>query len=357
MRRTIVDVAALSALAAAAAVVLAGCGAEKADARGDGRTRTGATGGPGSVSAQPLCPSDRPRYGAEPSDEPAATGTGRPSGTPLPLPGGEGPVKDGVRITGLFAGARDHRGDCDLPSSLSAEFEVTNRGTAPATYTITFRLPSGSGGPIDTIEKTVPSVRPGQTLEGTVPVGHLPADLKNVTRVEVAKVRSVPDDEAPSASGPCPASGIRLYADDGDAAMGLRVVGLHLENCGTGVYRLNGYPQLQIQDEDHGRVESVRIVHGDEIASGTGADGPPEPVALQPGERAYAGLVWRNTIEGGTPVNAPYVRVWAKPGARPVTVTPELDLGTTGRLGVDPWKKDTASSSPGARPSTTPSTS
>lgn len=39
-------------------------------------------------------------------------------------------------------------------------------------------------------------------------------------------------------------------------------------------------------------------------------------------------------------MNAPYARVWAKPGAAPVTVIPELDLGTTGRLGVGPWKKD-----------------
>lgn len=79
-------------------------------------------------------------------------------------------------------------------------------------------------------------------------------------------------------------------------------------------------------------------------------------MTLKPGERAYAVLVWRNTTEAGTPVNAPYVRVWAKPGARPVTVTPELDLGTTGKLGVGPWKKDTASDATGTRPSTAPST-
>lgn len=41
-------------------------------------------------------------------------------------------------------------------------------------------------------------------------------------------------------------------------------------------------------------------------------------------------------------MNAPYVEVTAKPGAKPVTVTPELDLGTTGRLGVGPWKKTPA---------------
>jgi hypothetical protein len=132
-----------------------------------------------------------------------------------------------------------------------------------------------------------------------------------------------------------------VYADQGDAAMGLRVVGLHLENCGTGTYRLQGHPRVELRDEDHEPVEGVTVLKGGEaVATGTGADGPALPLALEPGERAYAGLVWRNTVEAGMPVNAPYARVWAKPGAAPVTVTPELDLGTTGRLGVGPWKKE-----------------
>jgi hypothetical protein len=50
--------------------------------------------------------------------------------------------------------------------------------------------------------------------------------------------------------------------------------------------------------------------------------------------------VWRNTTEFGTPVNVPYVRVRAKAGADPVIVTPNLDLGTTGKLGVTSWQKD-----------------
>ncbi|MFC5782750.1 DUF4232 domain-containing protein [Streptomyces aureus] len=60
---------------------------------------------------------------------------------------------------------------------------------------------------------------------------------------------------------------------------------------------------------------------------------------LTPGESATAGLAWRNTTESGAAVNVPYVRVQAKAGADPVTVTPHLDPGTTGKLGVNPWKK------------------
>nr|MDT0526073.1 DUF4232 domain-containing protein [Streptomyces sp. DSM 41633] len=59
------------------------------------------------------------------------------------------------------------------------------------------------------------------------------------------------------------------------------------------------------------------------------------------------GLVWRNTTESGTPVNVPYVQVRAKAGAEPVTVTPGLDLGTTGKLGVRPWKKTDAEAQQG----------
>jgi hypothetical protein len=98
--------------------------------------------------------------------------------------------------------------------------------------------------------------------------------------------------------GPCPASGVRVYADEGDAAMGLRVVGLHLENCGKSSYTLQGRPRLQILDEDHQAVEGVRIVPGSEIATGTGQDDTVRPLTLRPGERAEAGLVWRNTVEG-----------------------------------------------------------
>ncbi|MFI5617918.1 DUF4232 domain-containing protein [Streptomyces sp. NPDC051567] len=75
------------------------------------------------------------------------------------------------------------------------------------------------------------------------------------------------------------------------------------------------------------------------IATVTGFDVPPRPVTLNPGEAASAGLMWRNTTGGGIPVNLPYVRVKARPDSPPVIVTPELDLDTTGQLGVSAWKK------------------
>ncbi|MBV7695693.1 DUF4232 domain-containing protein [Streptomyces sp. TRM70350] len=231
--------------------------------------------------------------------------------------------RDGVRITGLRGAT------CDR-----VEFEVTHDGTEAFTYTVSLAFAKETGEVMSTGEETVESVEPGRPVRRTVV-------MTGGERVSISKVRSVPTDEAPSGGGACPASGVRVYADQGDAAMGLRVVGLHLENCGSEPYPLNGYPELQILDEGHEPVEGVRILKGgDAIASGTGADAPPRPLTLGPGERAWAGLVWRNTTEFGEPVNAPYVRTWAKPGAAPVTVTPELDLGTTGKLGVGAWQKD-----------------
>lgn len=91
-------------------------------------------------------------------------------------------------------------------------------------------------------------------------------------------------------------------------------------------------------------VPDVKILNGSgDIATMDDFDTPARPVALQPGQTAYAGLMWRNTTDiGSAAVNAPYVRIRAKREAPPVTITPELDLGTTGKLAVRPWTKGPA---------------
>ncbi|WP_367133462.1 MULTISPECIES: DUF4232 domain-containing protein [Streptomyces] len=247
------------------------------------------------------------------------------------------PGKDGVTITGAGRGARP-----------CVTFEVTNREKEPFTYTVTFEFPSSSGVGMESAEQTVPSVGPGRTARGTfTPSGPEPEEpgvrgtpksgVQDSPRVRVAKVRSVPTAEAPSQEGACPPSGVQVYVDEGDAAMGLRVQGIRLRNCGTQPYRLNGYPEVRLLDASHRAVDSVNILRGGSaISTGTGADGSPQPLALKPGEQAYAVLVWRNTVTSGEPVNAPYARVRVRPGAPAVMVTPEFDLGTTGQLGVGP---------------------
>ncbi|MET7731974.1 DUF4232 domain-containing protein [Streptomyces sp. NPDC005402] len=313
-----------------AALLLAACGSQSASSGGDD------DGGP--VRAEALCPSDFSRYGSPSSSEPSVRPSGTPTALPLPSVDGAGVTEDGVKITALYAwGPQSGCAGVDY----SADFEVTNQQTESATYTLTIGFLSDSGGAVDNVKQTVEAVGPGRTVKGTAVMGETLGNPPEVTGVEVIKVRSVPEAEASSASGTCPKSGMHVYADEGDAAMGLRVVGLHLVNCGTRPLHLDGYPGLTIQDEDHHAVDGVHILQGtDQISTGLGGDGGPQPVVLRPGEAAVAGLAWRNTTQAGEAVNAPYVRVRAKPAADPVMVVPELDLGTTGKLGVGPWRKD-----------------
>jgi hypothetical protein len=294
-----------------------------------------------------LCPSEFSRYGRPPSSAPSEPSAGS-SGTPTALPLPSGPAENGVKITALYAWGP--QSGC-AGVSYSADFELTNEQTEAARYTLTFGFLSASGGPVDNAVRTVEAVGPGRTAKGSVVMREQVGNAPEVTGVKVTKVRSVPEAEASSASRTCPKSGMRLYADQGDAALGLRVVGLHLVNCGTGPVQLNGYPKLTIQDENHHTVDGVRILQGtDQIGTGVGGDGSPQPVTLRPGEAAVAGLAWRNTTQAGEPVNAPYVRVWATPAADPVMVVPELDLGTTGKLGVGPWRKDETYREPASTP-------
>ncbi|MFJ6905110.1 DUF4232 domain-containing protein [Streptomyces griseoluteus] len=291
--------------------------------------------GAGGVRAEALCPSKAPRYGEVPRDRPTAGADApRPPGTPTPVPSSTGTARDGVRITRLYAGAIDEEGVCRA-SSLTAEFEVTNPAAHGMTYTVVFDARGYTGA-----SRVVGPVGPGTTVRGRVAMSRSYGDAAGGTSVSLMSVRSVPSAEVPAPGGPCPASGVRVYADEGDAAMGLRVVGLHLENCGTEPYTVDGRPELEIVDAEHERVEGVRILPSAEVAQ---LGGPPDVarrLTLRPGERALSGIVWRNTVEAvDGAVNAPYLRVRARAGAAPVTVTPELDLGTTGRLGVQAWRK------------------
>ncbi|MEU9078191.1 DUF4232 domain-containing protein [Kitasatospora sp. NPDC004745] len=238
---------------------------------------------------------------------------------------------------------------------------MTNTGDpaeGPADVTVLFSRLAADGGVLDTETRTATGLAPGATATGRIdldgrptsrpgdvatgPLGPIRTTPGAARQVKVSKVRSVPTAEAPRPGGPCPASGLRLYADEGDAAMGLRVMGLHLRNCGDSTVTVNGYPRLQPLDLKHRPIDGVRVLSGGAaIASGTGADNPPQEIALRPGEGARTTLVWRNTAEAGSdPVNATYLRVRAGEGAAPVMLTPELDLGTTGRLGVGAWARE-----------------
>ncbi|MCL6732106.1 DUF4232 domain-containing protein [Streptomyces neyagawaensis] len=150
--------------------------------------------------------------------------------------------------------------------------------------------------------------------------------------------------EAPSADpkDACPSSGVRMLPGLVEAAMGLRAMTVTLTNCGTKPYTVNGYPSVQVLDEDRETVD-VRVLRGpQEITTGVPDPGPHE-VTLKPGESATTSLVWRNTVtEADVPaVNAPYLRVATAKGRPAQVLAPDggIDLGTTGRLGTGAWTK------------------
>jgi uncharacterized protein DUF4232 len=151
----------------------------------------------------------------------------------------------------------------------------------------------------------------------------------------------------------CPESGVRISTPDGDAAMGLRLLDLELENCGTQPFQVKGYPALRLLDEDHQPVQ-VKIGPGTNgVTTDEVFDAPARQVTLQPGEKAKSGLVWRNTYDDTTspPVVGVYLEISPVAG-RPVQLikptrpsgdgkftSVTIDLGSTGKLGVAPWAK------------------
>ncbi|MFE3205606.1 DUF4232 domain-containing protein [Embleya sp. NPDC059237] len=147
--------------------------------------------------------------------------------------------------------------------------------------------------------------------------------------------------ESPDAAT-CPPSGLRITADEPDAAMGLRAMTLTMSNCGESTRTVSGYPDIRVVGADGTRLD-VAVEPG--AASITRADpsfqAPPQPVTLPPGARAIAGVVWRNTVTDGNgpAANGRYLDVTplTDQPAQHVQVPGGLDVGNTGRVGTAPW--------------------
>lgn len=183
-------------------------------------------------------------------------------------------------------------------------------------------------------------------LVGCAPPGTSPASDSPAIRPEPAVSRSG-DASPPVTAATCGPDGVRFEVGEGNAAMGLRVLGIALVNCGSRTYRLNGYPAVQALDDDRVALK-VRVVHGvtEVIGSTLPWDGPPEPVVLRPGQRASTAVAWRNTYDDvrQPPVTVRFLDIAPLPGRPSHVVHPDggLDLGDTGRIGVSAWRADRA---------------
>jgi hypothetical protein len=159
----------------------------------------------------------------------------------------------------------------------------------------------------------------------------------------IPTARTSPTTSPPPPAPTCPAAGVRVEADSVDAAMGLRALGIYLVNCGHRPYRVAGYPGVRALDKSR-KPLNIRVLHGVVDIAGPIPDSttPVRTVTLQPGQRASAVIVWRNTYDDirRPPVNAPYLSIAPALGRPAQVVAPAdaLDLGSTGRLGVSPWK-------------------
>ncbi|MEU9085566.1 DUF4232 domain-containing protein [Streptomyces sp. NPDC048357] len=151
-----------------------------------------------------------------------------------------------------------------------------------------------------------------------------------------------PDRNSPAPDGKCPEGGVRLVETGGDAAMGLRVEGFQLVNCGTEPYVLEGYPEVSLRDSRNDPLE-VTVEHGAEgITTGVpNIEAAPKPVTLAPGQAASWSVVWRNLVTDATvtATTVPVLEIAPRPGAPRLwlRLARPFDLGNTGKLGVGPW--------------------
>ncbi|MFJ8429728.1 DUF4232 domain-containing protein [Kitasatospora sp. NPDC094019] len=202
-------------------------------------------------------------------------------------------------------------------------------GSIPATG-------AGGGAPVParTIGDEPPVVTP--VPAPAVSTGTTPGPVRSVPLPGAPPTAPVATPVPPPACSP---EGVALTVGDGDAAMGLRVLSIRLTNCGTRPYSLNGHPAVRVLDAERAPL-AVTVKRGSAgIATLAHFDAAPKPLTLQPREYAEFQLVWRNTVTLGdkAPDNGRYLDVAPLPGRPRLTVPADLDLGTTGRLGVAPW--------------------
>ncbi|WP_181043243.1 DUF4232 domain-containing protein [Actinokineospora auranticolor] len=146
------------------------------------------------------------------------------------------------------------------------------------------------------------------------------------------------------ASG-CPAEGVRITRTSYDGAMGLRLAGFEMANCGTEPYEVRGYPDVRLYDAD-GEPVTVEAGGGSlGIAVLPDFDAPPTTVLLQPGEIASTALLWRNLVTDSTvdATLAESLDMAPLAGRSSQHLTAHIDLGNTTKLGVKPWVEEARS--------------
>jgi hypothetical protein len=148
------------------------------------------------------------------------------------------------------------------------------------------------------------------------------------------------DPPPPTPAVRCLDPGVEISIGDGDAAMGLRAIGITLRNCRRSPYTVKGYPAVTLLDADQRRLP-VRVANGvNHVSLIPPYDKPPQRLVLAPGQTARAVVVWRNlTTDGATIVNGEYLQVAGARGQPTHLLALHVDLGNTGVLALSPWAR------------------
>jgi hypothetical protein len=177
---------------------------------------------------------------------------------------------------------------------------------------------------------------PASVLVRGLPVVLLAAGLTACARPaqEPSNVRPTAQASASPEDVACPAPGVRIEAERGDAASGYREMPLRMTNCGDRPFEASGRPELVVLGKDREPLE-VAVVPSAHYTQSA------HPVTLEPGQSVTAIMSWRNTVTDSTvvAVSGVYLSVAPVPGAPAQIVRPPapLDLGNTGRLEVSVW--------------------
>lgn len=142
-------------------------------------------------------------------------------------------------------------------------------------------------------------------------------------------------------------TGLRFTANGTSAAMGLRLMSVEVTNCGSEPLELNGYPQVKVLDAQHEQLDVAVLEGSGGIAAVDGFDAAPQPITVPPGESAKSAFLWRNThASEEPPLVGKHVDIAAVAGDtwQPLVPTSQqgsisIDLGSTGRIGVQAWHR------------------
>jgi hypothetical protein len=144
---------------------------------------------------------------------------------------------------------------------------------------------------------------------------------------------------------PQPAHGPLITLGASDAASGLRVVTIHLGNCGDAPLTVTGFPALRVLDEDRKPIDVTVADGADAVALVPNLQIPPTTFTLAAGQQADATVLWKNRVTDSTveATNGTYFDLAPAAGQPWQTRKAHgpIDLGNTGKIAVSPWTPGT----------------